>query len=249
MPLRTEPPYALVAVGRQRFWLHIPILGRMPLGRDVRKKGFQIILARDNDLSRTDRAAHTAGAGSNGGLPFMTLLTPPPSLTDRTGRDILWRQPSVFCRMPLFCKLGMGRDQVIKAGKNRPIGAVGAAAAIGPGFHNGLPFVALFADPPDCFVAPCGDHLRRPGTIQRRMPLFGDFRSLRSQVVKAEPYLLPGAIRTAIAILNPVVYSLLPRVAFIAYPPDLFAAPHCHHIRHQGAVFRWMPLPCDLGFL
>lgn len=118
---------------------------------------------------------------------------------------------------------------------------LGASAAV----DDGLPGVACAALPPHAPPAARGDILRREGTVEGRVPFFGDGWVEGSEVVVADKHFFIGTIRASAAAHGAAGDDCLVIVAFFAAPPDFFIGCRGDLCRGEGAVFFRMPLGGD----
>ena len=237
------PPHPPVAVrgyggGQQR-----SVLLWVPLGGDGRKLALQIVFPGYHQLSRTDGAARPAtGPRVDLGLPCVSLGAEPPDLAGVSGHHIPRRQVTIFRGMPLLCQLRVGGCKVVDPPHQDPAGADGTtAAAQRAGFDDGLPFMALFADPPRFEMAPHSDALRRHRQVFSGMPLSQQIRSLGCQIIFPRPCLLPSAVGTP-ATLGAGIDRRLPCVPLGAQPPDLLPAAVGYLPWRQRPIFDRVPL-------
>ena len=240
---RVPPPHPPVAVRGDGVRRQAPVFLRMPLGGDGRELAFQVVFSGHHQFPRADGAARpAAGAGGNGRLPDMTFIALPPDFAPVSGQHVTGRQRAVFGRMPLLRQLRVGGGKVVHPLQQDPISTDGAtAAAQRPGFDDGPPFMALFADPPRLEVAPHGDALRRHGKVFGGVPLRQQVRPLGRQIVFPRPRLLSGAVGTPAA-LGAGIDHRLPFVPLGAQPPDLLFAAVGYLPWRQRPVFDRVPL-------
>ena len=243
MAQRIPPPHPAVAVRGDSVRCQAPVLLHIPLGGDSRELTFQIVFSGDYQLPRADRAARPAGGpGADLCLPYVPFGTQPPDLAGVSGYHVPGRQITVFRRMPLLRQLRVGGGKIVDPLQQDPVSTDGTAAtAQRAGFNDGLPLVALFADPPCLEVAPHGDALRYYGQVFGRVPLFQQVRPLGGQIVFPRPRLLSGAVGTAAA-LGTGIDRRLPRVSLGAKPPDLLSASVGHVPWRQRSIFNRVPL-------
>lgn len=115
----------------------------------------------------------------------------------------------------------------------------GAAAFLrtGAGVDDCLPDVALRALPPDPAVATRHHHPRGEIAVERGVPLGGDLRLDRHQVVEARQDFPVGAVRTACAARCAGSDDRRIAVSFFAPPPDLAVAGGRDLLRRQSSIF------------
>lgn len=145
----TFPPHFAMGAGRHHLGRQGAVQRRMPLGGDLWLQRGQIVKPRQNLSSCTVWAAAAAhGAGTYRGLVVVSLLTTPPHLTVRTGRDLLGVSVS-FCWDAIGLQWpGTGWPDHFHRQSPFP-GADGATtAAAGPGRYGSLPLMSLFTEPP-----------------------------------------------------------------------------------------------------
>ena len=126
--------------------------------------------------------------------------------------------------------------------------------------------VPLFASPPHTAVRARGDIAWMKRTVFLLVPLRGNVRVQRCEVVFACERLPSGADRTARAEGRPRIHRRAPRMAFRTAPPDELVAAGRHILRrqrrvlldvplcreqrkllHQAALFRRNLAPCAVG--
>ena len=156
----------------------------------------------------------------------------------------IWR--SLFARF--FHEIALVALPAFAAGV---AGAEGAAAALsaGAGVDDGLPLVTAGAMPPDFFAAAGEYVVGSEGAVFGGMPLFGDGRIARGQIVEAGKHSFVGAVGTATVALGATGDYGLILVPLIAAPPDFAIAGGSDVVRRQRSVFRRMPLAGDVGIL
>ena len=169
----TDPPHLPVAAGGYGVRRPGSVSIRVPLGRDAREQGLQVVLAGLDRPAGADRTARCVyRPGKDGRLPFVPAVTAPPDLPVGARRHRPGGQGGVFDGVPLPCQMGVGGRQIVVPRLNRSIGADRTAAAGRPGFDDGLPFMPLLADPPNSPVAAGRHLLRGQGSVLGGMPLF-----------------------------------------------------------------------------
>ena len=145
-------------------------------------------------------------------------------------------------RVPLQRNFRELAGQIVFAGEHGFAGTHGAAAAgAGAGADPGLPFVAVFAAPPDLPPGTGRDLRGRQSAVFQRVPLSGQVRISRSKIVHTRQHHPVGTDGTA-APADPGVHLGLPAVAIGTEPPDLPAAAAAHIRRRQAAVADRVPL-------
>lgn len=156
----------------------------------------------------------------------------------------IWR--SLFTH--LFRKIALITGGAFAAGV---AGAEGAAAALsaGAGVDDGLPLVTAGAMPPDFFAAAGEYVVGSEGAVFGGMPLFGDGRIARGQIVEAGKHSFVGAVGTATVALGAAGDDSLILMAFVADPPDFLVAGGGDVVWGEGAVFGWVPLAGDVWIL
>lgn len=239
----TFPPHFAMGAGRHHLGRQGAVQRRMPLGGDLWLQRGQIVKPRQNLSSCTVWAAAAAhGAGTYRGLVVVSLLTTPPHLTVRTGRDLLGGQCFIFVWMPLGRNGRELAGQIIFTGNYLFSGTDGAtAAAAGPGRYGGLPLMSLFTAPLHLSDGTRWNLLRGKASIFCWVPLGYKLRILGGKIVFRWVYFPVGAHRTATA--NHAGFDLCPPLmAFFTNPPHHPVAAGEYLLRGKGAVFGGMPL-------
>ena len=109
--------------------------------------------------------------------------------------------------------------------------------------------MTLIAEPPD-LAAAAGRHLLRcKAAVARRVPLRGNDRLYRREVVEAGQNLVVGAIRTIASTPHAVSYNSRIGMSLFAAPPHAAVGAGSHCLRYQSAVFRSVPLRGKLRVL
>ena len=151
VPLAALPPDLAVGPGRDHGRRQRAVEGGVPLGRDLRDPGRQVVKPGQDLRSRAvgAAAALTRPAG-NPTLVLVTEGTDPPDLSVGIGGDLLGGEAAVLGGVPLGGNLREGGGQVVFAGLYLPAGTVGAlGSAQSPRGDGGLPAMSLFTQPPD----------------------------------------------------------------------------------------------------
>ena len=156
----------------------------------------------------------------------------------------IWR--SLFTH--LFRKIALITGGTFAAGI---AGAEGTAAALraSAGIDDGLPLMTAGAAPPDFFAAAGEYVVGSKSAVLGWVPLFGDGRIARGQIVEAGKHSFVGAVGTAAVALGATGDYGLILVPLIAAPPDFAIAGGSDVVRRQRSVFRRMPLASDVGIL
>ena len=111
------------------------------------------------------------------------------------------------------------------------------------------PRMTLIAEPPD-LAAAAGRHLLRcKAAVARRVPLRGNDRLYRREVVEAGQNLVVGAIRTIASTPHAVSYNSRIGMSLFAAPPHAAVGAGSHQLRRQSAVFLSVPLGGKLRVL
>ena len=169
--LFAAPPDPFVALRPHLLRRQRSVFRRVPLARQSRQAGCQIVFSRNNALPPAHRAtASIPGAGVDRRFPLMSLFAPPPDSLAAARADPLRRQRRVARRVPLRRHFWVCSGQIVKSGKNGFIGAIRAAMAGGSGKHLRLPLVALISAPPDLLMATVPDGPRRQRRVFFRYP-------------------------------------------------------------------------------
>ena len=118
------------------------------------------------------------------------------------------------------------------------------------GIDGGLPFVAVDAPPPDPLRTAGQTVLRAEPAVFDRMPLGGDIRVHRAQILSLCDF--SGAVGTACVPAHPGIGRALPFVAPVTDPPNLFLTSVGYRFRSQISIFWIDPigagaLPCRSG--
>lgn len=166
----------------------------------------------------------------------MPLFTAPPHLTSGTRRNGVRGNRPVFCWVPLDGKLRELGGKIVFRRAYFPVGAHRTATAYHAGFDLCPPLMAFFANSPHHPVT-AGEHLLRGKiAIASGMPLAGQFRKARGQIVLTRLSHLTGADRAAGSAAGPGIYRRLPAVALLAMPPDLALAAAGDNSRSKGEI-------------
>ena len=200
MSLGTNPPGSFSRPRRYHIRRQVPVQRGMPLRRQFRGKRGQIVLTGQHRSPGTDRAP-TVRSGPRGdrSLPGVSSPALPPDPLFRARQHLLRRQRPVFCGVPLRRQLRVQRGQIIEAGQYGAVGAEGTTVSIeGAAADLRLPFMALFAHPPNVPVTPRWHLVRRHAPVPDGVPLHQN----RFQTV-------PPAIRP---------YRLLDRFCMLCHP-------------------------------
>ena len=237
-----QPPDLPVGAGR-----HLPrgqrfIFGWVPLGRNGRKQAGQIVFSGLHLPPGADRTAAARNPGGHAGLPFVTLFADPPDLAGGTRRDLVRGKRPIFRGVPLGGKPGILTGQIVFRGAYFPVGAHGTAAACHTGIDLCPPLMSALADPPGHLMT-AGQYLCWSEiTVSRWMPLAGQLRKERGQVVLSRLWHLACTDRAAGSAAGPGMYRGLPVMAFSALPPDLFLAAVGDDGRCDRQIFVRRPL-------
>ena len=109
--------------------------------------------------------------------------------------------------------------------------------------------MTLIAEPPD-LAAAAGRHLLRcKAAVARRVPLRGNDRIYRREVVEAGQNLVVGSIRTIASTPHAVSYNSRIGMSLFAAPPHAAVGAGSHCLRYQSAVFLSVPLGGKLRVL
>ena len=109
--------------------------------------------------------------------------------------------------------------------------------------------MTLIAEPPD-LAAAAGRHLLRcKAAVARRVPLRGNDRLYRREVVEAGQNLVVRAIRTIASTPHAVSYNSRIGMSLFAAPPHAAVGAGSHQLRRQSAVFLSVPLGGKLRVL
>ena len=242
MPLFTYPPHFAVGTRRHLLRRQFAVSRRMPLRRDRRKLGLQIIFPGLHPFAGTHRAAAAdRGPGCDLRLPCMAFFTQPPHPSAAARHDVPRRQPAVSRRMPLRCqrrKLGL---QVVFSEQNLFFHTNRTAASMHTGLDLSLPHMPLFAFPPHQPMAARQDVPRRQRTVFGWVPLRCQRRIAGPQVILACQRTFPGTKRTARA-ADTGINRCLPAVPLVAAPPYLPFAAVRDPVRCQRCIARNVPL-------
>lgn len=243
MSLGTDPPDAVVAAHRHGLRGERQVFGGVPLGSQVRVKRGKVIDPGDHLFPLAHRAAGAPnGAGEDGSLPPMALVTPPPDLSMGPGQNLVGTQNAVGLLIPLGGNLGIPGGEVVHAGQQFAAGADRAAAAADPGFYDGLPAVARFTPPPGLPVGPGGHLVGGEGAVFLSIPLGGYLGIEGGQIVEPGQGLPAGAVGTAGLPGGPVLDGRLPDVALFADPSGLFPAADGDRPGGHGEITHQIPL-------
>ena len=183
----------------------------------------------------------------------MALRALPPDLAPRSGGHLLRRQRGVSRCVPLARQLRRDVRQRILSRRHEPARADRTPAAGHAGADLRPPGVPLFAPPPHKAVAARGKVGRRARRVFWQVPLRGQLRIERREVV-ALPDLFARAVGAAGA-LGPRVDCRLPCVSVRASPPHRRMAAVCDRFRRQRQVAHrvpfvqqaYMPIPAAEG--
>ena len=119
MAVFTQPPGLPAAAGRHLLRREAAVKGWMPLRRDHRLPGLQIIKSRQDLAVGAVRAiafpVHTVGDDRTEG---MSSVTEPPHAAIGICAHRLRRQRTVLFPIPLFSKLRMQRSEIIESGQD-----------------------------------------------------------------------------------------------------------------------------------
>lgn len=240
---RAAPPHFAIGIGGQLLGPQCAVFGRVPLGRDLRELGRQIVLAHQHRLPGADRTAAAARCPRrHRRLPCVALFTKPPDLPIAAGLHRVRGQGSILCRVPLGRQRREPCQKVILPGRKLPVGADGTAAAVDPGFYLGLPVVALLTAPPDLPVAARQHVRRRQRAVFFRIPLGRQRRIERLQVALPRPGPPARTVGAARLTAGAGIGRRLPDMALGTAPPDLLLAAIGDRLRRHGCVARLIPL-------
>lgn len=173
-------------------------------------------------------------------MAFRALL---PYLAMRPDCYTVRRKCAVQGRMPLLCNFRMQRRQIIKTRQDfssRTVWTAGSTHASRT--NHGLIRMSQFALPPDFPICIGRDLLWREDSILFRMPLCGNFRELAGQIIFSRDNLATGTYRTATSTQCPRIDRCLPRMPFVANPPDFASAAGSHIVCCTRSIFCGMPL-------
>ena len=112
------------------------------------------------------------------GLPFMPMLADPPNLLMGAPSNLIWREITIFHRMPGSSNIRFNSCKIIEADERSSTRAVGATLPFAPVVGTCLPLMVMGATPPDLLHAAEGSRIRRKLTVLSRMPFINQFRSL-----------------------------------------------------------------------
>ena len=167
----------------------------MPLSSEFRNGLCQIIFSPDHFLARTYGAAIVSAGSRQDRRPIlMSEAAAPPNLYSISGNHFLRDQRGILFVVPLPSNFGMSCRKIIFAFHNFTIGTNGTSCTSRSGIDLRLPFMTIFADPPDFSMGGRRDILRRQTNIFGWMPLLDQFRKLCCQCPGEWQYLFPFAI-------------------------------------------------------
>lgn len=233
--LLATPPHLSVGTGCDLLGGQCFIFARMPLGRNGWELAGQIIFTSNHLFPGADGATTAAaGPGRYGSLPFMSLFTAPPHLTDGARWNLLRGEAPVFCWVPLDGKLRELGGKIVFRRVYFPVGAHWTATANHAGFDLCPPLMAFFANPPHHPVT-AREHLPRgEGAVFAGVPLTSQIGVEGGQIRFPRKGNFPGADRTAGSVAGSGMYRRLPAVAFLTTPPDFALAAIGNLIGGQG---------------
>ena len=215
----TLPPNSAATAWQNLFWCEVAVFCWVPFGSDLWIFCGEIVESRqDFDVLAIWATAVTSCAAGDDGLIFVAFVADPPDFFIAGWGDLVWPQRAIFRRVPLTGELGILAGEIVFAGDDFFAGADWTACAMIAAGNVGLPFVAVFADPPH-FATTAGEHIARCQiAILRRMPLAGELGIDRRQIIHASEHHAIGANRTA-GTADARFYLRLPFVAVLADPP------------------------------
>ena len=160
----------------------------------------------------------------------MPEFAAPPDLPIVPRNHSIRRQISIQRRMPFSSQLGMYGGQVVEAGQQFLVSAVGTTGLImNPGIDHRPPFVPPAAHPPGISVA-AGKNIGGLPISVLLTPLFCHFGVQGGKVVFTPDRPFSCTVRAAVP-GRPGADQCLPLVPFPATPPDVL-------LRARQAVFR-----------
>ena len=172
MPFFTDPPDLATGTGHEIAWCQATVLCGMPLLRKLRMGTGKIVDAAQQRSVRTNRTAAAAGSALHDCPPFVTLFTDPPHGSVAPHGDTVRGQRGIFRGMPLRGKRRVLRRQIVFSGADLLSGAERASGvSTCPGIDCRLPFVSLFAAPPDLLFAAVGSIMGSEGGVLLLIPL------------------------------------------------------------------------------
>lgn len=169
------------------------------------------------------------GSGVDSSFPNMSFAAFPPHALVAPRCYPFWCQRAIQRIVPLSCNFRVERCKIVETSQNAPSCAVWAAGVLYSSCsNNGLPFMPKCALPPDLSVAEGSNLIRSQASVAFRVPLCGDVRKERRQIILAGHHGLPRANRASRAPAS-AQNTCPPRMTFIAFPPDASFA-SCQHI-------------------
>lgn len=173
----------------------------------------------------------------------MVFGTAPPDFPAAPGGDVGWGEVAVEGLVPL---VGQGREagrQIVEAGQDFPVGAVGTAAVVPGAVGNaGLVAVAFWTAPPDAAVGAFGDLLRGQRAVFHGVPLGRQGGTAGGQVILPGLDFPAGTDGTACPLLDPRDDAGLPAVPLGTAPPDFSVRAAGDLAGRAGAVLDRVPL-------
>lgn len=153
MSIRTLPPCSLTAAASYHVRGKVTVQCRVPLCRDQRFHGLEIVKALENASASAIRAIMMLyGTITDLRLPFMTFFALPPDFFIAPGRNLIRFQRSVALKIPLRRNFGALAGQIVFAGDNDSSGANRTCRTGNAMVDLGMPSMPLFAAPPYTFM-------------------------------------------------------------------------------------------------
>ena len=243
MAFGADPPGPYMRTCCDHLGRQSSVEGRVPLGGEGWIGGGQVVKSGQHLFSGTvGTAGVSCGSHPDCGDIIVSERTTPPDFAFGAEGDVLRRQRPIFAGVPLSGQGWVLARQVIGADYYRSIAANGAAAAVDTGADGCLPFMSLFAPPPNLPLTPRQHAIRCQREVFNGMALLDQIGIPAGQIVVSGPY---GPVRTVWAAGmagGAVIYRYLPAMAFFAPPPDLLGAAIRQTVRGQREIGLVIPL-------
>ena len=240
MALAAAPPDLLIAAKGHILRPQLPVQRLMPLLRQLRLQGPQVVEAGQHLPPGAVRAprALLLRPGENHSLPAVAQGAAPPDLVMGRRQDPGGVQV-VLLTIPLLQNIRPQGRQVRLAGNGPLARAIGTAAALHRHAGNDrFPFMALFADPPHL---PVRTRCDLPGSqLVLRIPELQNMGMGRRQVRFTGDGIPPGTIGTGRPGLDGI-HRRLPGMAPLTAPPDGPVTSGGYVPGRQAAIAQRMP--------
>jgi len=245
VPPGCTPPPVLAVPGELPTWVEVAVASYVPVAHQLWESGCCVVESGPDRFVDAVGAACAASASNEPLLVVVPERAPPPDTGAGTSDDHRRGHRTVRCGVPLRGELWMRVGERVRSDQDGLVRAHRAAACF-PVHNRRAPVVALMAAPPH---PSCGSdrYGRRGGcAVAGGMPLRGEFRRLRCEVIDTRLDAQPSADRAAVTGSSEVDDGAIEVMAPYAPPPHDGAGAGQDHLRRHRAVACRVPLGCFL---